>query len=612
MGRVQTLAERTTVEVGPAEVEAALLENYPALVRLAYLVLPSALGRHRRILAAHGVVQRAMPDRRRLERELIGETSAFVYIRRRVLRDAVRQAHARTPLRMLPQVWGLRLFPRSGAADDLVLDQVMSACTPEARAAWTLVRIEHLDVAEAESELRAAGVERASGAIKEAAELDESAVAEVRGPLGAQVFDPCAVRLAPTDLMRRKARGRAVAIAVTLFLALILLAALALTAGREPTTAQAAPVAAQQELSVDALRRTRVLWQDTARVDFTAWPARGSRTNDRDLLSKALDAWTSGTGVTSVAGASTTAPIEAPQLLYAGDVDGAAVVLFHDGQRLARYTDRDGGKLVVARTDDADVTTAAVVAISETTGGVRFLTAPWVAETGLRDLKQPDLPTGKLPTADAITAPVKPPAANCSSWPALQLRSSDAIAEDHAFLVTYLGGLSPAHLTYLPAPSVGDARTPREATSGAALVSWSRTVCGLQALQNKGVKAANNWTFAEQRLPDGTYGAWVCTRSDSWQGGGWATVKLFPAGLSAGHATNTAICSHFDRHVLATTAWRSPTGSMYLLAAGSRGVDRLTVGTQTVAGPVAALPGRVNSRVSAHVTTGTTIYPLLK
>ena len=65
---MHTLAERVTIEVGPAEVETALLENYPGLVRLAYLVLPSSLGRHRRVLAAHGVVQRAMPDRRKLER----------------------------------------------------------------------------------------------------------------------------------------------------------------------------------------------------------------------------------------------------------------------------------------------------------------------------------------------------------------------------------------------------------------------------------------------------------------------------------------------------------------------------------------------------------------
>ncbi|GAB3832601.1 hypothetical protein [Kribbella italica] len=612
---MHTLAERTETEVGPAEVEAALLESYPALVRLAYLVLPSSLGRHRRVLAAHGVVQRAMPDRRKLERQLIGETSAAAYIRRKVLRDAVRQARARTPLRLLPAVWGFRLFPRSGAADDLVLDQAMSACTPEARAAWALVRIEHLGVAEAESELRAAGIDAAAAAIKEAAELDETAVAGVRGPLDAQVFDPCAVRLAPTDLMRRKARGRAVAIIVTIVLALILLASLALTAGRGQSTTQAVPVVAQQEtkqLSVDDLRRSKVLWQDTARVDFTAWPVRGNRIKDRELLSRALNTWTDGTSVTSVAGAPMTAPTEAPQLLYAGDVDGAGVVLVHDGQRIARYSDRNGGKLVVARTDDADVTTSAAVAISESADGVRFLTAPWVAETGLRDLKKPDTPAGKLPTADGITAPVKPPTADCSYWPAMQLRSSEAIAEKHAFLVTYLGGLSPAHLTYMPPPSQGPARFPREATSGAALVSWSRTVCGLQTLQNKGVKAANNWTFAEQRLPDGTYGAWVCTRSDSWQGGGWASVKLFPAGLPAGKATNTAICSRFDQNVLATTAWRSPTGTTYLLAAGSRNVDRLTVAGKSIPGSVIALPGQVNSPVSAHVTTGDTIRPLMK
>ncbi|MEV6286003.1 hypothetical protein [Kribbella sp. NPDC051770] len=611
---MHTLERVAAVEVGPAEVEAALLENYPALVRLAYLVLPSALGRHRRVLAAHGVVQRAMPDRRKLERQLAGETSAAAYVRRKVLHDAVRQAHTRPPLRLLPQVWGFRLFPRSGAADDLALDQVMAACTPEARAAWALVRIEHLSVGDAESELRAAGIDSATAAIKEAAELDESAVAGVSGPLDAQVFDPCAVRLAPTDLMRRKARGRAVAIIVTVLLALVLLASLALTAGRKET-AQAAPVVAQQpvaeQLSADDLQRSRVLWQDTARVDFTAWPARGGRIGDRELLSRALRTWSDGTSVTAVAGTSPVAPAEAPQLLYAGDVDGAAVVLFHDGQRIARYSDRDG-KLVVARTDDADVTTSAVVAISENADGVRFLAAPWVAETGLRDLKKPDTPTGKLPTADGITAPVKPPAADCSSWPALQLRSSEAIAEKHAFLVTYLGGLSPVHLTYMPPPSLGPARFPREATSGAALVSWARTVCGLQALENKGVKAANNWTFAEQRLPDGTYGAWVCTRSDSWSGGGWASVKLFPAGLAAGQASNTAICSRFDQNVLATTAWRSPTGTTYLLAAGSRKVDRLTVGGQNIPGSVVALPGKVTSPVSAHLTTGDTIRPLMK
>ncbi|MZE56433.1 hypothetical protein GTY86_35235, partial [Streptomyces sp. SID5770] len=42
--------------------EAALVEHYPALVRLAYLVLPPALGRHRRVLAAHALVQNSLAE----------------------------------------------------------------------------------------------------------------------------------------------------------------------------------------------------------------------------------------------------------------------------------------------------------------------------------------------------------------------------------------------------------------------------------------------------------------------------------------------------------------------------------------------------------------------
>lgn len=41
--------------------EAALVEHYPRLVRLAYLVLPPGLGRNRRVLTAHSLTQRALP-----------------------------------------------------------------------------------------------------------------------------------------------------------------------------------------------------------------------------------------------------------------------------------------------------------------------------------------------------------------------------------------------------------------------------------------------------------------------------------------------------------------------------------------------------------------------
>ncbi|MFC1232823.1 hypothetical protein ACFJEF_31420, partial [Streptomyces sp. Sce081] len=48
------------VDVGQAE--AALVEHYPRLVRLAYLMLPPKPGdRGRRVLTAHALVQRALP-----------------------------------------------------------------------------------------------------------------------------------------------------------------------------------------------------------------------------------------------------------------------------------------------------------------------------------------------------------------------------------------------------------------------------------------------------------------------------------------------------------------------------------------------------------------------
>jgi DNA-directed RNA polymerase specialized sigma24 family protein len=229
MDDIQILSARRAVS--SAEAEAALLENYGAFVRLAYLILPASLGRHRRILAAHGVVQRALPDRRRLERQLVGERDATRFLRRRVVRGAIKQADSRTPLRLLPQVWGLRLFPQSGAADDLALDQALSSLTPEARAAWALVRAEQLSVDDAELQLRATGVQHTQAAINEAALVDEGTAGGLGGPLDASVFDPCDVRLAPTDLMRRKARGRAVAITVTAALAVTILISLITTAG---------------------------------------------------------------------------------------------------------------------------------------------------------------------------------------------------------------------------------------------------------------------------------------------------------------------------------------------------------------------------------------------
>ncbi|HEY9372536.1 hypothetical protein, partial [Streptomyces sp.] len=62
------MTTQETVPSGPGPIdveqaEAALVEHYPRLVRIAYLVLPAALGRNRRVLAAHALVQRSLPRR---------------------------------------------------------------------------------------------------------------------------------------------------------------------------------------------------------------------------------------------------------------------------------------------------------------------------------------------------------------------------------------------------------------------------------------------------------------------------------------------------------------------------------------------------------------------
>ncbi|MDD9379919.1 hypothetical protein M8Z33_25320 [Streptomyces sp. ZAF1911] len=63
------------------------------------------------------------------------------------------------------------------------------------------------------------------------------------------------------------------------------------SAPRPDASPLAGPAAAG---ALDPARLVRVpaeAWADTARVDFTAWPARGARTADRGLLARALAAW---------------------------------------------------------------------------------------------------------------------------------------------------------------------------------------------------------------------------------------------------------------------------------------------------------------------------------
>ncbi|WP_043251094.1 MULTISPECIES: hypothetical protein [Streptomyces] len=612
------------------QAEAALVEHYPHLVRLAYVVLPPGLGRHRRVLAAHAVVQRALPAvgggaptarvpaqsrRSRPTGEATGTDSgtgtdtgtAYGWMRLRVLRTAL--AYERRPrwwpgrlpapaaLRpTVPVVWGLRLFPRAGGVDELALDRALSRVDGAARAAFALQVLEGLDASAVRDLLARAAVDDPADAVRRAAGLGSPDRDGARAMLGSGEFDPCTVQTRPSDLLRRRQRVRAAAVAA----ALCVLAgglAVAVEESTRATGADRSPAGALAPVldPAELLRTAAEQWADTSRVDFTAWPARGGRTSDTELLGRALRAWAEPPGsvrVSATPGTGTVPPVEPPRLLFAGEVDGAAVVLFHDSaDRVVRYAEplsgTGGAALDFARTDDADVTTGGAVVIGRTADGARFLLAPWIAESTTRDLLAPDTPSRPLAVGrDGVTAAVPRPALGgaCDAWPVLQLRSSERIVEKHAFLVTDLGDLAPVHLTYTPKPGRGaPARQPREATGPEALLVWARTACSLRTLSAAGVRSVNNWAFAEQKLPEGGGPAdWLCTRAETWRGPGRALVQFLPAAASPTEPAtvvadrgDTALCGRFGQHVLAGTHWKAPSGRWYVLAAGSRAVTRI-------------------------------------
>ncbi|WP_326794351.1 hypothetical protein OG946_01595 [Streptomyces sp. NBC_01808] len=143
---------------------------------------------------------------------------------------------------------------------------------------------------------------------------------------------------------------------------------------------------------------------------------------------------------------------------------------------------------------------------------------------------------------------------------------------------------------------------------------WARSACRLDGWRGEGVRAVNNWVFAQQRLPEDAGRAdWVCSRAATWRGQGRVVVQLQPPARSAAtpgrvvaaqsSGEDSAACSRFGRHVLASTDWRAPSGDWYLLAAGSRDVRDLEATgevTATAEGPT--LAERAEKGVRARVT----------
>ncbi|WP_058044717.1 hypothetical protein [Streptomyces roseifaciens] len=583
------------------QAEAALIEHYPRLVRLGYLVLPPSLGRNRRVLTAHALAQRALPRNRVAAGEQSGlpvppprgpdgspADPGYAYVRLRVLRAALEAGRPRGRWQLprpgqlpplLPQVWGLRLFPRSGGADELALDQALSALSGPGRAAYVLRALELPADRDVRQVLAAAGVEDPGAAVLEADGLRAPAGSRDASLLESMEFDPCSLQARPTDLMRRRQHTRAAIAALAAAAVCGMLVALP-GDGWGPDGAAAPPyaqnTAAQQALDPAKLTKAAPgAWKTADRPGFAAWPARGDRLGDRELLHRALAVWARpgrSVQVTATPGTPSGPAAGPPQLLYAGEVGQAAVVLLHDGLRVVRYAESksgDGGAAALdfARTDAADADTATAVVVGRADNNVRYLTAPWVDEVSVRDLLKPgEAPIPLRRGADGVTDPTPSPApaSDCHGWPALQMGGR---------LVTDLGELTPARLTS------GTPAAPRD-VGDRARAGWAHTACHLQTMRGQGVRTVNAWPYSVQQLPGGAGSAeWTCARAETWRGAGSRALALFQvpgaraaaAGTVVARAEDTPACGTRDPHVLAGVLWKSAAGTWYALAAAGGG-----------------------------------------
>ncbi|MEV7415828.1 hypothetical protein [Streptomyces sp. NPDC089919] len=617
----QTTGQPARPAQAQAQAEAVIAEHYGRLVRIAYLVLPPSPGRHRRVLTAHALAQRALPRARsaalpaqRGGRRAPGGSAAatgYPEVRLRVLRAAL---EAGRPLRrgalprraqlpgLLPQVWGLRVFPRAGGAEELALDQWLATLSGPGRAAYVLRALERLPADEVRRVLAEAGAADPAGALAEAGEADSDAL------LDSPEFDPCVLQVRPTDLLRRRRLGRAALAAVAA--AAVAGTLLALPGGGWGADGAAAPLyarnsAAEQALDPALLTRAGATdWRTGSRTDFAAWPARGGRTGDTALLRRALAVWArpgASVHVSATPGTPSGPPMGPPQLLFAGEVDEAVVVLLYDGLRVVRYAEPRTGTAVAAldfaRADAATADTATAVVLSRVDGNVRYLTAPWVRSVAVRDLLEPATAPAEVHLTDGVTAPVAGPALDrsCATWNALELASAAPTR-----LVTDLGELIPARLTSGPPGS------PHEVAGATELGRWARTACLLPAVRAHGVRSVNSWTYAEQKLPEASgTAAWVCTRAETWRGAQDRVLAEFQApgtgpGALVARAEGGPDCGSRRPRALAGVLWKSGGGHWYVLAAGSGQFASVTVGGAvhgTAPGHRIAVPARAGAQV---------------
>ncbi|WP_304451445.1 hypothetical protein [Nocardiopsis sp. YSL2] len=519
-------------------------DPYRNLVLLALLTLSGRPPAHDLLQRAHRSVTAALPWGRRNPR-----AHEYPRVRRRVLRRALRA-------RGTPRRTGLRITPLDGFGTLTRALAPLDGLGPAARAGFALLRIERLDPEEAAALLRSVGVADPERALDEAGAV----------PDGFRPPDPTVVRVSG----RGAPPGRPLLLAAGAAGLALALGPVALVGSAPPEEPQGGPVSSA--VTATALTNGQA-WRESFRLDLTAWHARGGATGDDALVHEAVAAW-SDRGQ---------APRD-PRLVFAGRVDGREVVVLHDAPWAARYTrEGDDAEVEVFPEPAEGVANWPALRLSETAEGTRFLLPPWVTEAAWASLGTSEDGWSEAAVDDhGVTGPL-PAGEHCGTGPVLRLRAPD-VAHGQPYTVIDLGGPSTAHLGYMPPPPAEIRRLgPHEVLDPEhGFDLWGEAACAGDA-PRRSVVAATAWEFAEQELPGGGTGRWVCVRYGTHDGGGLARAVLVARTgegtetITAGERRGGWECSNLDRQVVAGTWWQADDGRWHYLAAASREVADLRV-----------------------------------
>ncbi|MEV6524747.1 hypothetical protein AB0M43_22585 [Longispora sp. NPDC051575] len=530
--------------------ETVFVENYGRLVRAAYVVDAGQDSRQRRWARAHRLVRRALPLRS--GRQVAADPDAGY--RTLLTRVLTRSLGRRFPWPG-PFGRGAGVAP-AGGPEHAAVDQALAAVEPQARVAYLLLLAEGMDRKSATGVLQAVGVPDSYAAVnkalkvRDALDADYGIDAERQSELlDEPAMNPAATEVrAPAPAMLRTARvGRGALGGAAGIVALVGVATLATGAWSGPEPQKVEPVRPVTDTE----------WRNNPNPVLAAWPSRGSERANTALTSRAVSAWRTGKKLVVGRGADGSPPAGVPQLLFAGKVDGKDVVLLADKSRIARYSDKGLELSPMPVLGTAGASALHLV-------GTRYLLAPWIQKAQVATLGGG---WQDLAAADGITDPVRPVPGSCYTGPLLRLTTQDVAAPGPLTLAD-LGQISLAHIT------VGDPKAARYLdTQG----SWERLGCQVTEWQGSAVVAVHAWEFATGPLPAkaGT-GSWVCLRADLVGGANMVrAVLLGPGGTATTVAQGTRLCSARGGPVAATAWWKAPSGSWYLLAAGSPGVDRI-------------------------------------